>query len=63
MRLLLLITLIFTLTQAEPRKALLIGNSKYTHIPNLDNPSKPMKSLKKALERLGFDVIRVRLKK
>jgi len=57
MRLLLLITLLLTFTQAEPRKALLIGNSKYTHIPNLDNPSKPINSLKKALEGLGFDVV------
>ncbi len=57
MRLLLLISLILTLIQAEPRKALLIGNSKYTYIPNLDNPKIPMLSLKKALEGLGFDVV------
>ncbi len=41
---------------AEPRHALLIGNSHYKYIDNLQNPIPSLKRLKRALEDLGFEV-------
>jgi hypothetical protein len=41
---------------AQPKEALLIGNSHYQHISNLNNPSPNLKRLKKTLEDLNFNV-------
>ena len=42
----------------EQRLALLIGNSNYTHGGNLDNPVNDVRAIKKALEGLGFTVMK-----
>ncbi|RLA73490.1 MAG: hypothetical protein DRG30_06315, partial [Epsilonproteobacteria bacterium] len=49
--------LLLTLLQSQPREALLIGNSDYKHITDLDNPSPHIKRLKTSLQSLGFSVI------
>jgi hypothetical protein len=55
MRLAIMIALMFTLLSAESREALLIGNSNYQYITNLDDPSSNLKRLKKTLEGLDFN--------
>jgi hypothetical protein len=55
MRLPTILALTLTLLSAEPREALLIGNSNYKHITNLDDPSFNLKRLKKTLEGLDFN--------
>jgi len=45
-----------TLLLAEPREALLIGNSNYQFISKLNNPKENLKELKTALEDLDFNV-------
>jgi uncharacterized caspase-like protein len=42
----------------EQRLALLIGNSHYKHGGSLDNPVNDVRSIKKALEGLGFTVMK-----
>jgi uncharacterized caspase-like protein len=42
----------------EHRLALLIGNSHYTHGGSLDNPVNDVRAMKKALEGLGFTVMK-----
>ena len=42
----------------EQRLALLIGNSNYTHGGSLDNPVNDVRAIKKALEGLGFTVMK-----
>ena len=44
-------------TESE-RLALLIGNSHYTHGGSLDNPVNDVRAIKKALEALGFAVMK-----
>jgi len=56
MRLPTIIALTLTLLSAEPREALLIGNSNYKHITNLDDPSSNLERLKETLEDLHFTV-------
>ena len=56
MRLSIIIALILTLLSAENREALLIGNSNYKHISNLDDPSYNLNRLKKTLKGLDFKV-------
>jgi len=43
---------------AEQRLALLIGNSKYIHGGNLKNSVTDVRAMKKALEDLGFTVLK-----
>jgi hypothetical protein len=45
--------------QAQPRVALVIGNSAYQHAPALPNPGNDAADVAAALERLGFSVRRV----
>jgi hypothetical protein len=46
-----------TLTSGgEKRLALVIGNSKYLHSPELTNPVNDARSIKDALQNVGFDV-------
>ena len=42
----------------EQRLALLIGNSNYTHGGNLPNPVNDVRAMEKALETLGFTVMK-----
>ena len=56
MRLTIILTLMLTFLSAEPREALLIGNSNYQHITKLNNPKPNLKRLKSTLESLGFTV-------
>ena len=56
MRLLLIITLLFGILNAQNREALLIGNSNYKHISNLNDTSHNLSRLKATLEDLGFTV-------
>jgi len=56
MRFLISMALPLTLLLAQPREALLIGNSHYKHISNLDDPSPNLKRLKRTLEDLDFSV-------
>jgi hypothetical protein len=56
MRVVLILLFIFGFLNAESRYALLIGNSNYRYIDNLQNPIPSLKRLKRALEDLGFDV-------
>jgi uncharacterized caspase-like protein len=52
-----------TLATAERRVALVIGNSDYMAAGRLVNPANDAEDMKKALERLGFDVtLRLNLK-
>lgn len=44
---------------SETRVALVIGNSAYTNVASLPNPSNDAGDVAAALERLGFDVTRV----
>ena len=56
MKLLILIGLMFGVLNAESRYALLIANSDYKYIDDLNDPSKNIKRLKKSLESLNFKV-------
>jgi len=56
MRLSIILALMLTFLSAEPREALLIGNSNYQHISNLDDPSANLNRLKKTLKDLDFNV-------
>ncbi|MBA4321579.1 MAG: hypothetical protein C0408_02055, partial [Odoribacter sp.] len=40
----------------DKRLALVIGNSKYTHSPELANPVNDARAIKDALQKVGFDV-------
>ena len=42
---------------AEKRVALVIGNSKYLHVPSLDNPANDARLMAKTLHGLGFTLI------
>ena len=62
MRTLLAIALAFALlfafsAQAERRVALVIGNDKYAHLPNLNNAGKDARDMAAKLKTLGFEVI------
>jgi hypothetical protein len=55
------LSLLFTATiqaKQEQRLALLIGNSHYAHGGSLDNPVNDVRAIKKALEGLGFTVMK-----
>jgi len=56
MRFILLLLITLTLSNAQNREALLIGNSNYKHISNLDDPSYNLNRLKKTLKVLNFKV-------
>lgn len=56
MRVIILISLLIGLLQAETRHALLIGNYNYKHIDDLQNPLKNINRLKESLEKLDFRV-------
>ncbi len=56
MRLLLIITLLFGILNAQNREALLIGNSNYKYISTLNDTSQNLSRLKRTLEKLGFTV-------
>jgi len=56
MRFILLLLLALTLSNAQLREALLIGNSNYQYISDLENPSKNLRRLKETLEDLDFRV-------
>ena len=56
-----ILSLLFATTlqaKQEQRLALLIGNSHYTHGGSLDNPVNDVRAIKKALEGLGFTVMK-----
>ena len=56
-----ILSLLFTTTiqaNQEQRLALLIGNSNYAHGGSLDNPVNDVRAIKKALEALGFTVMK-----
>ena len=42
---------------ADRRVALVIGNSKYQHVPNLPNPANDANAIKLLLRSAGFDVV------
>jgi uncharacterized caspase-like protein len=48
-----------TMTRAEHRIALVIGNAKYQNIGALRNPVNDAQDMEKALQQKGFEVIRV----
>ena len=56
MRVLLIITLLVGILNAQNREALLIGNSNYKHISKLNDTSHNLSRLKTTLEKLGFTV-------
>ncbi|HHS91973.1 MAG TPA: caspase family protein, partial [Campylobacterales bacterium] len=56
MRVLLVITLLFGILNAQNREALLIGNSNYQYISNLNDTSSNLSRLQTTLESLGFTV-------
>ena len=56
MRQILLLLIILTISNAQKREALLIGNSNYKYISKLNNPLDDLQRLKKTLEMLGFTV-------
>jgi hypothetical protein len=56
MRLPTILALTLTMLSAEPREALLIGNSNYQYISTLNNPKADLKRLKRTLEDLHFTV-------
>ena len=43
--------------KADKRVALVFGNSKYQHVPNLPNPASDANSVKLLFESAGFDVV------
>jgi Caspase domain len=43
--------------KADKRVALIFGNSKYQHVPNLLNPASDAKAVKTLFEGAGFDVV------
>jgi len=56
MRFILLIALLLSTLEAQPREALLIGNHNYSHISDLNNPINNLKRLKRSLEEVDFNV-------
>ena len=56
MRFIILVVVLLSFLSAEPREALLIGNSNYEYISELNNPLANLKRLKKSLEEVGFNV-------
>jgi hypothetical protein len=46
--------------KADKRVALVLGNSKYQHVPNLPNPARDANAMKLLLRSAGFDVIETR---
>ena len=56
MKLPIILAITITLLSAQPKEALLIGNSHYQHISNLNNPSTNLNRLKRTLEDLDFNV-------
>jgi len=56
MRVLLIITLLLGILNAQNREALLIGNSNYKYISTLNDTSSNLSRLKTTLEKLGFTV-------
>ncbi|CAA6825612.1 MAG: Unknown protein [uncultured Sulfurovum sp.] len=56
MRILLLISMFVVMLTAQNREALLIGNSNYEHISNLNDTSSNLSRLKTTLENLAFTV-------
>lgn len=46
--------------KAEKRVALVFGNSKYQHVPNLPNPTRDAAAVKLLLTSAGFDVVDTR---
>lgn len=46
-----------TQAAAEKRVALVFGNSKYQHVPNLLNPASDARAVRLLLENAGFDVV------
>jgi len=56
MKILMVVMLLFGILNAESREALLIGNSDYEHMSELNNPSSNLKRLKKVLKSLDFKV-------
>lgn len=56
MRAIILLGVLCSFLFAQPREALLIGNYHYSHISNLDNPSKNLQRLKQSLEDVDFNV-------
>ncbi len=56
MRVLLVIVMLFGILNAQNREALLIGNSNYQYISNLNDTSHNLSRLKRTLEQLGFTV-------
>ncbi len=56
----LLICLITTQAVAEKRVALIIGNSKYQHVPNLPNPANDAEAMALLLRNAGFDAVETR---
>ena len=45
--------------EAETRFALVIGNGAYRNVPALDNPTKDSAAVAKALEGVGFTVVKL----
>jgi len=56
MRFIILVGVLLSFLSAQPREALLIGNSNYEYISELNNPLANLKRLKKSLEEVGFNV-------
>lgn len=57
MKILIPFVLLFTMSCAGSKIALLIGNSQYEHIDVLSSPSKDIPDLAKKLRSMGFEVI------
>ena len=56
MKLPIVLAITLTMLSAQPKEALLIGNSNYQHISDLNDPLSNLKRLKKTLEDLDFNV-------
>ena len=56
MRFFILSLFLTLLLSANNKEALLIGNSNYRHITDLENPKPSIKKLKKVLQQLNFHV-------
>ena len=56
MRIIMVLGVLLSFLSAEPREALLIGNSNYQYISKLNNPKSDLNRLKSTLESLGFSV-------
>jgi uncharacterized caspase-like protein len=55
-KLILLSCLLFSTDAIAKKEALLIGNSDYQYITDLENPKSSIEKLKKALKKLDFHV-------